>query len=136
MLGEFQRFPEPCTHDIASMFRQAGIPCKVTDNLQRAHWEKLTWNIPFNGLGVASAAGYDTLASPDFSIENLGSVGKCLTTDKLLGDWRWEHLVRELMQEVIEGARSLKFNLPSELVEKQIERKSRSMGARQSIDPD
>jgi 2-dehydropantoate 2-reductase len=128
MLGEFQRFPEPRTHDIASLFRQAGIPCKVTDNLQRAHWEKLTWNIPFNGLGVASAAGYNVLAAQDFSMENLASVGKCLTTDKLLGDPRWEHLVRELMQEVMEAARALKFDLPAELVEKQIER-TRSMGA-------
>jgi len=56
VLGEFQRWPEPRTHDIASMIRHAGIPCEVTDNLARAHWEKLIWNVPFNGLGVASAA--------------------------------------------------------------------------------
>ena len=56
MLGEFQRWPEPRTHDIASAFRNAGIPCSVHDNLEKAHWEKLVWNIPFNGLGVASCA--------------------------------------------------------------------------------
>jgi len=61
IIGEFQRWPEPRTHDIAEVFRRAGVPCSVTDNLARAHWEKLTWNIPFNGLGVASAAGYDAL---------------------------------------------------------------------------
>jgi 2-dehydropantoate 2-reductase len=59
VLGEYQRWPEPRTHDIASMFRHAGVPCKVTENLERARWEKLAWNIPFNGLGVASVAGYD-----------------------------------------------------------------------------
>src|SRR5829696_4950559 len=57
VIGEFRRWPEPRTHDVATMFRHAGVPCDVTDNLSRAHWEKLTWNIPFNGLGVASCAG-------------------------------------------------------------------------------
>ena len=50
-LGEFGRWPEPRTHDIATAFRHAGIPCSVRDNLEKAHWEKLVWNIPFNGLG-------------------------------------------------------------------------------------
>ena len=61
VLGEFQRRPEPRTHDLATRFSAAGVPCTVTDNLERAHWEKLVWNIPFNGLGVASTAGYDAL---------------------------------------------------------------------------
>ena len=64
ILGEFQRWPEPRTHDIASMFRDAGVPCKVTDNLARTHWEKLVWNIPFNGLGVAGAAGFAAVTNP------------------------------------------------------------------------
>src|SRR3954471_17425006 len=62
VLGEFAGWPEPRTHDIASLFRRAGIPCSVTDNLARAHWEKLVWNIPFNGLGVAGAAGFEALS--------------------------------------------------------------------------
>jgi len=128
VLGEFQRFPEPRTHDIASMFRQAGIPCKVTDNLERAHWEKLTWNIPFNGLGVASAAGYEAMNIQSPFLEIRGRPGKCLSTDQLLGDPVWEALVRDLMKEVIEVAHALKFAIPDELVEKQIER-TRSMGA-------
>ena len=33
-------------------------------NLARAHWEKLVWNIHFNGLGVASAAA-DLIRSDD-----------------------------------------------------------------------
>src|SRR2546428_12462647 len=89
VLGEFQRFPEPRTHDLASIFRQAGIACKVTDNLTRAHWEKLIWNIPFNGLGVASAAGGDALSTPDSQRGNRDALGPCLTTDKLLADPKW-----------------------------------------------
>src|SRR5437016_6540545 len=64
VLGEFQRWPEPRTHDLATMFRAAGVPCSVTDNLARAHWEKLVWNIPFNGLGVAGSAGLEALDAP------------------------------------------------------------------------
>jgi len=128
VLGEFQRFPEPRTHDLASMFRQAGIACKVTENLTRAHWEKLMWNIPFNGLGVASAAGDYILATLDSKPSTHDSLGPCLTTDKLLADPKWERLVREVMLEVIAVARALGLEIPEMLAEKQIER-TRAMGA-------
>ena len=45
VLGEFGRWPEPRTHEIAEHFRQAGVSCHVTDNLARSHWEKLCWNV-------------------------------------------------------------------------------------------
>src|SRR5258708_3176947 len=61
VMGEYKRRPEPRTHDIASMMRNSGVPCKVTDDLALTHWEKLVWNVPFNGLGVAAAAGYDAV---------------------------------------------------------------------------
>ena len=35
---------------IAAVFRQAGISCEQVDDLLKARWEKLVWNIPFNGL--------------------------------------------------------------------------------------
>jgi len=128
VIGEFQRFPEPRTHDIASMFRQAGIACKVTDNLARAHWEKLVWNIPFNGLGVASAAGDDALFTSSSKGGTHDSLGPCLTTDKLLANATWERLVREVMFEVIAVARALGLQVSELLAEKQIEQ-TRTMGA-------
>ncbi len=128
VVGEFERFPEPRTHDLASMFRQASIACKVTDNLPRAHWEKLVWNIPFNGLGVASAAGDGALSTPSSTPGTHDSLGPCLTTDQLLANAKWEQLVRELMFEVIATARALGFELSEMLAEKQIER-TRAMGA-------
>jgi 2-dehydropantoate 2-reductase len=124
VLGEFQRWPEPRTHDVATMFRHAGVPCDVTDNLARAHWEKLTWNIPFNGLGVASCAGLNAfeMSAP------VQRVGPCLTTDKLLQHPQWSLIVRELMQEVIATGRGFGFNLPDLLVDTQIKR-TLTMGA-------
>src|SRR5260370_28403271 len=124
MLGEFQRWPEPRTHDIPSMFRHAGVPCKVAANLAQAHWEKLVWNIPFNGLGVAGVAGLDAL----MGASSFPASSSTLTTDKLLGEPRWEKLVRELMLEVIGAARALGYDVPDSLADKQIER-TRTMGA-------
>ena len=123
-LGEFQRWPEPRTHDIAGAFRHAGIPCSVRDNLEKAHWEKLVWNIPFNGLGVASCAGREAVRGGTFS----GRMGACLTTDQLLADPNWYQLVRTLMKEVIAAANAFGLKIPSAFAEDQIE-KTRIMSA-------
>ena len=126
VLGEFDGWPEPRTHDIASAIRHAGVPCDVTDNLERAHWEKLVWNIPFNGLGVASAAGYDAVVSGEWKAD--APLQACLTTDRLLGDARWEALVRALMHEVIAAANAQQLNVALEVAEQHVAR-TRTMGA-------
>jgi 2-dehydropantoate 2-reductase len=128
VLGEFQRRAGPRTHGLAAMFRDAGVPCKVTDNLARAQWEKLVWNIPFNGLGVGGAAGCEALATRQPSPVTRHSPGPVLTTDKLLADPRWEKLLRDLMLEVIAAAGALGFEIPASYAEEQIER-TRTMGA-------
>jgi 2-dehydropantoate 2-reductase len=126
IIGEFERYPEPRTQDLATIFRHAGVPCAVSDNLARAHWEKLTWNIPFNGLGVAAAAGLEAVRQGHWAPEK--GIGSCLTTDRLLGQENWACLVRELMLEVVAAARGLGFPLAEAIVEKQLER-TRTMGA-------
>jgi 2-dehydropantoate 2-reductase len=128
VLGEFQRRAGPRTQKLAAMFRDAGVPCKVTDNLAQAQWEKLVWNIPFNGLGVASAAGYEVFATRHPPPATRHSPGPVLTTDKLLCDPRWEKLLRELMLEVIAAAGALGFEIPVSHAEEQIDR-TRTMGA-------
>lgn len=126
VLGEFAGWPEPRTHDIASLIRLAGVPCDVTDNLACAHWEKLVWNIPFNGLGVASAAGYDSVLAG--RVLDPTRREACLTTDRLLADPRWEALVRELMRETIRAAQALGLPVPGTAEEVQVKR-THEMGA-------
>lgn len=126
VLGEWQREPTAHAEAIANLFRQDGVPCVVAPNLEQAHWEKLVWNIPFNGLGVAAASGYDAVIRGEIGPDR--PLGPCLTTDQLLGDPQWERLVRELMREVIAAANGLGFRLSETLVEHQIER-TRVMGA-------
>jgi 2-dehydropantoate 2-reductase len=124
VVGQFRRAPEPRTHAIASAFRVAGVPCEVTDNLARAHWEKLTWNIPFNGLGVAGSAGLEAVLAGTPT----GKLGPTKTTDLLLADPQWTKVVRELMLEVVAAARGLGFEVPESIADKQIQR-TRTMGA-------
>jgi 2-dehydropantoate 2-reductase len=108
------------------MFQKAGVRCKVTDNLKRTDWEKLLWNIPFNGLGVAGAAGYDAVLAGKVTAS--AALGPCLPTDQLLADPKWAGLVRALMLEVIAAARGHGFEIPEQAVEDRIER-TRGMGA-------
>ncbi len=126
VLGEFGRQPGLRTNEIAGAFQNAGVACKVTDNLARTHWEKLVWNIPFNGLGVASATGYAALLGQPLAINS--PLGQCLTTDKLLADVRWEAIVRELMDEVIAAANALGLPVDPSLRDTQISR-TRTMGS-------
>ncbi len=126
VLGEFSGGPKSRTHQIASVIRHAGVPCEVTEDLRQAHWEKLVWNIPFNGLGVAGVVGYEACRSGRFNQE--AALGPTLPTDKLLGDQRWESLVRDLMLEVIQAAGALGLRIDAAYAEHQIER-TRLMGS-------
>jgi 2-dehydropantoate 2-reductase len=143
VLGEFQRPAAERTRELAARFCEAGLPCKVTENLARAHWEKLVWNIPFNGLGVAGAAGPSALQrlcaaaadEPTACARNsahshgssIGSLSP-LTTDRLLANEGWARLVRELMLEVIAAARAQGFHIPDAFADELIAR-TRKMGA-------
>ncbi len=122
VLGEFQRPPQERTHELAALFRRAGVPCDITNNLARTHWEKLVWNIPFNGLGVAGTAGYEALTNPVHHSSPVACHPAVLTTDILLGDPRWEKLVQELMLEVIATANALGLNVPESQADEQIRR--------------
>lgn len=126
VMGEFGRPALPRTHAIAESIEKSGVPCKVTDNLEQAHWEKLVWNIPFNGLGVAGATGYDAVVSG--KVDRSKKLGPCLTTDILLADARWEELVRDLMMETIRAAQALGLPVKDSAAQKQIDR-TREMGA-------
>lgn len=126
VMGEFSGPSRPRTHEIAGVFNASGIPCRVSDNLARAHWEKLVWNVPFNGLGVAGIAGYDAVITG--RLEPGRPLGPVLTTDVILADPRWKQLALELMHEVIAAARALGLNVPDQAAGEQMQR-TENMGA-------
>lgn len=47
----------------AGTCRAAGIEVAVRDDLVAARWQKLMWNVPFNGLSVVLDTGTDVLVS-------------------------------------------------------------------------
>jgi len=59
MIGEFDRYPQPRTHEISWEFKRCGVVSSMVESLALERWRKLVWNIPFNGLSVA-AGGVDT----------------------------------------------------------------------------
>ena len=126
VIGEHQKTGGERLRTIQALFARAGIECRLTEDLERAHWEKLIWNVPFNGLGVAGAAGYEAVSAGRL----LGGrvEDECLPTDRLLAEPKWTTLVRELMVEVIRTAGALGFDLDPALAERNIER-TRVMGA-------
>ncbi|MDB6129706.1 MAG: 2-dehydropantoate 2-reductase [Verrucomicrobiales bacterium] len=124
VMGEFSGYPEPRTHDVATIFRHSGVPCSVTDNLKEAHWEKLVWNIAFNGLGVASAIGYEGFVS---DTQEFQPSFPPLSSDLLLADPRWEKLVRALMAEVITTAQAMNLKVSFDQIDHEISR-TKKMG--------
>ncbi len=126
LFGEFRRWPEPRTHDLATTFRHAGIPCQVADRLDRAHWLKLVWNIPFNGLGVAAVAGYD--ATINGQTAPLAPRHSVVPTDQLLASPEWRALVLELMHEVIATANALGLEISPDYAGQEVTR-TLEMGA-------
>ena len=67
---------------MAAMFVKAGVDCRTTEDLKRARWEKLVWNIPFNGLCALIQQPVNLILARDAS----------------------RKLVREIMLEVIAAA--------------------------------
>jgi 2-dehydropantoate 2-reductase len=84
LLGEFRHQGMARAERLAELFRSAGVECRAVADLLKARWEKLVWNIPFNGLCAL-----------------LG-----LTVADLLRRPAARSLVREIMQEVIAAANS------------------------------
>ncbi|HNQ87076.1 MAG TPA: 2-dehydropantoate 2-reductase [Verrucomicrobiota bacterium] len=126
VLGEHRRLPGRAALETAALFRSAGVECRVVENLDQAHWEKLVWNIPFNGLGVAGSVGADAFLGGGRPA--VPARRATVPVDALLADPRWERLVRGLMGEVIAAGRALGYPLDPAWAEEMVER-SRCMGA-------
>jgi 2-dehydropantoate 2-reductase len=100
-IGEFGRPAQERTRELANRFRAAGVSCQVSDNIAEVLWRKLVWNIPFNGLAIASG-GKD--------------VSQILADEKMLSR------AKTLMREVIAIARATGVEIEDEYADFQIER--------------
>jgi 2-dehydropantoate 2-reductase len=105
-IGKFSNGNLDNAERITQRFKAANIPATAVNDLAKAQWEKLIWNIPFNGLAVAEGG---------------------ITTDMLLTNPIIETEIRTLMQEVITASAAQGVLLDQSLIESNIER-TRPMG--------
>ncbi len=89
-LGEFSGGLSERSQLLAALFNSAEVPCEAVSDLRRARWEKLVWNIPFNGLCA--------LLNQD--------------TTQLLAHHEGRQLVQQIMQEVVAGANAQPLEEP------------------------
>lgn len=88
----------PAVTRIADDFKKCGLEVHATDFLLSARWEKLVWNIPFNGLAVLLNA----------------------TTAQLMSDGSSRGLVNILMREVAAGAAADATAIEESFIEKMV----------------
>ncbi len=105
-IGEWQAGIPGRAEEVARRFKAAGIPAGAAEDLRQSQWEKLVWNVPFNGLSVARGG---------------------VTTDVLLDSGETENEIRALMVEVIAAARAQGLELGDELIDFNVDR-TRPMG--------
>jgi 2-dehydropantoate 2-reductase len=105
-LGHFNGGPGERASHIAALFNDCKVACDVLADLRYGRWEKLVWNVPFNGLSTVLDQ----------------------TTDLLLATPEGEALVRRIMAEVIASARACGVPLGDELIDINVER-TLNMGA-------
>jgi len=105
-LGEWLPDDRGRAAELERRFRAANLLGFAVDNLEKSQWEKLIWNIPFNGLSVAEGG---------------------VTTDVLLDGTENESKLSGLMAEVIAAARALGLEVSDDRIAYNIER-TRPMG--------
>jgi 2-dehydropantoate 2-reductase len=81
LLGHFQN-DHGELETAVSLWASTKVQVSASPSLLCARWEKLCWNIPFNGLAVAAGG---------------------ITTDRIVGDPGLRNAARTLMEEVIEA---------------------------------
>ncbi len=72
------------------LFRTAGLDSTAMPNLELARWQKLVWNVPYNGLSVLLNA----------------------STRALMANADSRALIQSIMQEVLQGAAACGHELP------------------------
>jgi 2-dehydropantoate 2-reductase len=88
----------PAVEAVAADLAAAGVTVQAQPDLVAARWKKLVWNVPYNGLSVVLGAG----------------------TDELMADPDARALVRTLMEEVQQGARSQGREVPDAFVDQML----------------
>lgn len=96
---------------IAADLEKGGVEVFLSEDLLLSRWEKLMWNIPYNGLSVVLDA----------------------TTQQLMADSQARSLIQQLMQEVRLGAESHQRLIPESYIQNLLETTDRMKPYRTSM---
>jgi 2-dehydropantoate 2-reductase len=105
-IGEPRGGASDRTKKIAAIFNASAVRCDVLNDLAHGQWDKLIWNVPFNGLGAALD----------------------MATDELIGSEAGLSMVRALCEEVICVCRPLNIRFDLKVIEEKI-RHTQTMGS-------
>ncbi|MDH5561490.1 MAG: 2-dehydropantoate 2-reductase [Deltaproteobacteria bacterium] len=87
------------TERLAGFFKEAGVPCRLSEKIIGNRWQKLLWNVPFNSLSV---------------------IGGLIDTKKIMDSPEAVALVRKIMAELILLAGKTGYFLDEDLIERMI----------------
>jgi len=99
IIGSYNVSDQEIMRQIVADFHLAGIHAELSPDLKFARWQKLVWNIPFNGMTVVLNT----------------------TTDRLMTNEQTRELSKELMLEVIHGANVCGVPLKESLAQQMID---------------
>ncbi len=99
IIGSYNVPDQEILQQIVADFQHAGVHTELSADLRFARWQKLVWNIPFNGMTVVLNT----------------------TTDRLMSDDQTRELSKELMLEVIHGANACGVALKEALAQQMID---------------
>jgi len=99
IIGSYNVPDQEILKQIVADFHLAGIHSELSPDLKFARWQKLVWNIPFNGMTVVLNT----------------------TTDRLMSNDQTRELSKELMLEVIHGANVCGVPLKESLAQQMID---------------
>ncbi len=95
-IGNFNRPPDQTLAKFAQILNHSSVSCQMMENLTLARWQKLIWNVPFNGLSA---------------LHNL-------TVDIMVRDPDFRKLIRTIMCEVQAAAASYGLMIEDEFLDK------------------
>ncbi|MGM5629290.1 2-dehydropantoate 2-reductase [Apibacter raozihei] len=98
-LGSFNDKDDSKLEQVIKDFNETSKIICTKKNLNYSRWNKLLWNIPFNGLSVILNA----------------------QTDKLINNKSMLNLIEEIMGEVVSGAKACGVEISEKLIKEQIE---------------
>jgi 2-dehydropantoate 2-reductase len=99
VMGRYPTGITPPAERIAALFEAGQVPCKLTDNVVHARWQKALWNAVFNPVSI---------------------LGAVLDTEMMLRTAENQAFVRKAMLEIATIAEADGFPLPSPLIDQLI----------------